>query len=87
MQIDELLWLDEVVDKLARKHDISPDEVRQVFETGPYFRYISKGRRSKDENVYAAYGQTEEGRYLSVFFIRKIGGAALIISARDMDDK
>jgi hypothetical protein len=87
MQIEELIWLDEVVDKLARKHNVSPDEVRQVFENRPRFRYISKGRRNKDEDVYAAYGQTDDGRYLTVFFIRKLGGAALIVSAREIDDK
>jgi uncharacterized DUF497 family protein len=64
-----------------------PGEVNEVFNSDPRFRYISKGRRLKDEGVYAAYGQTEAGRYLTVFFIRKLGGAALIISAREMDDK
>lgn len=37
--------------------------------------------------MYAAYGQTDAGRYLTVFFIHKPGGRALIISARDMDGK
>jgi uncharacterized DUF497 family protein len=32
-------------------------------------------------------GQTHEGRYLVVFFIWKTGGEALILSARDMDEK
>jgi uncharacterized DUF497 family protein len=36
------------------------------------------------EDVYVAYGQTDAGRYLSIFFIRKHGTAALPISARDM---
>jgi len=39
------------------------------------------------ENVYAAYGQTVSGRYLSAFFVLKEGGIALILSARDMDKK
>jgi len=38
------------------------------------------------ENMYAALGRTEEGRYLIVFFIHKLDGRALIISAREMDD-
>jgi uncharacterized DUF497 family protein len=37
--------------------------------------------------VYVAYGRTEEGRYLTVFFIHKQSGYALILSARDMDEK
>jgi len=30
-------------------------------------------------------GQTDSGRYLSMFFIHKPGKLALVISARDMD--
>jgi len=37
----------------------------------------------KHEDVYEAFGQTQQGRYLVVFFIHKTG-AALPISARDM---
>ncbi len=32
-------------------------------------------------------GQTEEGRYLTVYFVRKLTGEALIVSARDMSKK
>ncbi len=38
----------------------------------------------KGEHLYVAYGQTSEGRYLAVFFIRKPRSAALPISAREM---
>ena len=34
--------------------------------------------------MYSVYGQTENGRYLVVFFIYKRDKQALIISARDM---
>jgi hypothetical protein len=40
----------------------------------------------KGEDVYVAYGQSAAGRYLVVFYIRKMTGAVLPISARDMDD-
>jgi hypothetical protein len=36
---------------------------------------------------YNALGRTESGRYLSVFFIRKLGNKALIITARDMNTR
>ncbi len=39
---------------------------------------------TKGENLYVAYGQTNSGRYLIVFFVRKNKTAALPISARDM---
>lgn len=87
MRINDLIWLDEIVEKLAVKHQVVPGEVEQVFLSEPHFRFASKGRRTQDEDVYAAYGQTDAGRYLTVFFIHKPGGRALIISARDMDGK
>jgi uncharacterized protein len=87
MRIEDFIWLDEIVDKLDWKHQVSMIEVEQVFAGNPTFRFIAKGRRQKNENLYAAYGQTEAGRYLTVFFIRKPGNLALIVSARNMDDK
>ena len=87
MYIKDFIWLDEILEKLERKHKTLPTEVEQVFDSKPHFRYIAKGRRRKEENVYAAYGQTEAGRFLVVFFIYKPGNLALIISARDMDRK
>jgi hypothetical protein len=49
-------------------------------------RFIEHGHY-EGENLYAAYGQSEAGRYLTVFFILKPNQQALIISARDMDQK
>jgi hypothetical protein len=56
-----------------------------LFASNPHFRFIEKGH-VKGENMYAALGQSEEGGYLIAFFIHKLDGRALIISARDMDD-
>jgi len=33
---------------------------------------------------FPAFGQTDAGRYLTVFFVRKEDGRALILSARNM---
>jgi hypothetical protein len=52
----------------------------------PHIRFAEKGHRH-DENLYAAYGQTEAGRYIIVFFVLKRGRQALVISARDIDGK
>jgi uncharacterized protein len=87
MKIEDLIWLDEIVEKIQNKHKVSQVEVVQTFNHQPRFRYITKGRRQKNEDVYAAYGQTEAGPYLTVFFIHKPGNLALSISARDMDGK
>lgn len=85
MVIRKIIWKDQFVEKLASKHGVSIAEAEDVLNGNPHIRRVAKGR-VKDENVYAAFGQTEAGRYLIVFYIRKTSGALLPISARDMDD-
>jgi len=85
LKIKSVIWLDEIIDKLAQKHNVSQNEVREILRTSKHFRFVEKGHR-RGENVYATLGQTEAGRYLIVFFINKKTGEALIISARDMTD-
>lgn len=86
MYIDDFIWLPDIVDKLAYKHNVSPEEVEEVFFNQPRFLFAEKGNVA-GEDLYMALGQTDEGRYLNVFFIRKSGYSALIVSARDMDAK
>lgn len=86
MQIDEILWLSQFVEKLESKHNVTTMEVEEVFVNRPRFRLVAKGNRS-GEDVYSAMGQTDAGRYLIVFFILKSYHRALVVSARDMDRK
>lgn len=86
MRISGVIWLKDVIDKLAWKHNVSTDEVEQSFAGRPRFKFVERGR-FEGENLYAAYGRTDSGRYLTVFFIHKKTGEALILSARDMDRK
>ncbi len=86
MKIVRVIWLRDIVDKLEWKHQVRPDEVDEVFANQPRYRKVAKGR-VRGEDVYGAFGQTDAGRYLSVFFIQKPDQAALVISARDMDAK
>ena len=86
MYIDDFIWLPDIVDKLIVKHHVSQDEAEEIFFNRPRFRFIESGNRS-GENVYAAGGQTDAGRYLIVFFIYKSNNTALILSAREMDRK
>lgn len=85
MRITGFIWLEEYVEKLERKHHVSPAEVESVFDARPRYRFVEKGHRP-GENLYSAMGQTENGRYLVIFFVYKLDGQALIISVRDMDD-
>lgn len=86
MSIDDFIWLPEIVDKLAVKHHVTQDEAEDVFFNSPKYRFAESGHHP-GEDVYAALGQTDAGRYLVVFFIHKSGNRALILSARDMDQK
>ena len=84
MILNEVIWKDYFVEKFAAKHQVSTDEVEFVEFNRPHVRRSQKGY-VKSEDLYAAYGKTEAGRYLVVFFIRK-RTAALPISAREMTD-
>lgn len=87
MRIDDLIWLEQIVDKLEIKHQVIPDEVYEVFWNNPRFRYWEHGNVS-GEDVYRVMGRTDSGRYLVVFFVYKpTDHLALIISARGMTDK
>ena len=83
MNIDGFIWLEDIVEKLWQKHHVEENEVEEVFDSSPYFRFVENGHR-EGENVYAAFGQTNGGRYLIVFFVYKQNQQALIVSARDM---
>src|SRR3954447_19241616 len=84
MVIRQIIWKDEFVDKLADKHGVLIEEVEEVLNSNTHIRKVGKGQ-VKGEHVYAAFGQTEGGRYLVIIYIRKRTGALLPISARDMD--
>ena len=86
MLIREIIWLEEVVEKIEWKHNVSVMEVEQLFRSRPSFKKMLAGK-IQSEDVFRALGKTDAGRYLIIFFILKRTNEALIISARDMDSK
>lgn len=86
MRIVDVLWLRNIVDKLAVKHHVETYEVEQALGNRPKIRFVEKGERP-GEDVYMALGQTGDGRYLSILFIYKHTNEALILSARNMAPK
>lgn len=84
MVIRKIIWKDQCVEKLERKHGVSAFEVEEVLSSKPLLRRVAKGR-TKNQDVYSALGQTYAGRYLIVFQIHKGEGMVLPISARDMN--
>lgn len=87
LKIYSIIWIDEIVDKLAVKHNVGIEEVEEVLHYRPQIRFLEKGDRKK-EDLYVALGHNESGRYLAVMFIYKpLTNAVLILSARDMTYK
>lgn len=82
--IDDIIWLDAIVDKLLWKHNVLTSEVEEVL-TGNCRVFKKEKGRVEREHLYNILGRTENGRYLSVFFIRKLGNKAMIVTARDMN--
>ncbi|MDQ1317386.1 MAG: uncharacterized protein QG588_1038 [Candidatus Poribacteria bacterium] len=74
---------EDVLEHIEQKHNIQEHEVYEIFDNYPYIRRIEKGERP-GEDIYSAFGRTNAGRYLIVFFIKKRNGHSLIRSARDM---
>lgn len=86
MKTGRRIWLPAVREKIISKHGVDPDEAEHVFRSHPHVRFARKGHR-RGEDVYFAMGKSSGGRLLIVFFIRKLSGEALVISARDMSAK
>jgi len=64
--INEIIWKQEFVDKLSFRHRVPIEEVEEVFGKSPVIRKVGRGH-IKGENVYAAYSQIHNGRYMVVF--------------------
>ncbi|MEO7632680.1 MAG: hypothetical protein ABIU20_04735 [Blastocatellia bacterium] len=56
----ECLWKDQFVEKLARKHHVSVDEVEEVFRNAPRFDFVSKGH-VVGEKVYGRWDGLMQG--------------------------
>jgi uncharacterized protein len=86
LEITQLIWLEDIVDKLHWKHNVEEHDVIEVLENSPKFIFKEKGYK-EGEDVYAAFGRTLTGRFLSLFFVYTQDKRAIIVSARDMTDK
>lgn len=86
MRIENVQWLPQFEEKINVKHQLTRSEVEEVLFNRPSVRFVEYGDQA-GEDLYAVYGQTFAGRYVTVFFVLKTGNTALVISARDMDTK
>jgi uncharacterized DUF497 family protein len=77
MVISRIIWKAQYVEKLATKHGVSVEEAEEVLRPKPHIRKVGRGH-VKGEHVYAAYGQSDAGRYLVAtnLFSPLFGGVA-----------
>lgn len=80
MRLVEVVWVQEIAEKVERKHGLKPEDVEETC-FGPS-THIRKGRHGR----YALLGRTDAGRYVIVFFEKLGQGRILIITARDMTE-
>ena len=84
--IEDIIWPESVLEKITWKHGILPCEVEEVLSSKCKIFKKEKGK-VEGEHLYNALGKTNSGRYLSVFFIRKMDNKALILTARTMNKR
>ena len=84
MLLDDVIWMERIVEKLAWKHNVLTSDVEEVLSGNCRIFKKEKGR-VEGEHLYNALGRTKGGRYLSIFFIKKLDNKALIVTARDMN--
>lgn len=75
--------MEEVVEKLHRKHGVEAEEVQEVLDGRFRIRRIERGK-VRGEALFMPLGRSRAGRYLAVFPLLKQDGRALVVSARDM---
>lgn len=84
-QLEGFEWDEGNRDKNRLKHKVSSGECEELFFNQPLI-ILDDEAHSREEKRYAAYGVTNEGRKLMVYFtVRKI--KYRVISARDMHRK
>ena len=75
MRVSRFEWDKANIEHIAR-HQVTPEEVEEVFAGQNIIK------RTRD-GMYQAFGNTDDGRYLFVVFVRK-KGMIRVITGRDM---
>jgi len=43
LKLTGIIWLEEIIEKIDRKHHVTQDEVREILRTSSHFRFVEKG--------------------------------------------
>lgn len=60
MRLYEVIWKESFVDKIERKHRVTPEEVEQVLFSKPHLCRAEKGRSIQGEDLYVAYVKQQQ---------------------------
>jgi hypothetical protein len=74
MRITGFIWIEEILDKLLRKHDVQGQEVVEVFDGNPKFRFVEKGNREGEHVTPPWVKRTREGISSYSLFTKKTAG-------------
>lgn len=66
MRIEGVIWLRDIVDKLAFKHHVETDEVEEVLNGKPKFRFVEKGERKEETVPVRAFHLQEDERSVDI---------------------
>lgn len=83
MRRAELIWLPIVVHRMERQHNLTQNQVEEMFTNQPNYRYLGEGHLFA--SMGAAFGRANDGRHITVIFTKKSQSEMMIISARDMN--
>jgi len=78
-------WDEGNIDKNLFRHRVQNWECEQIFFNDPLI-ILDDPKHSLSEKRWAAFGQTDAGRFLAIIFTRR-GKLLRVISARDMNRK
>jgi hypothetical protein len=81
--ITELVFDERNVEHIAR-HGVIPEEIEEVCYLNPFF---TRARSRRGKRRYRVIGQTEDGRYLTIFLEPLGKGVYYPITARDATSK
>ena len=84
-QFNGFQWDGGNIDKNLLKHQVHNWECEQIFFNEPLI-ILDDPKHSLSEKRWAAFGQTDAGRFLAIVFTKRIK-LLRVISARDMNRK
>ncbi|HID11379.1 MAG TPA: BrnT family toxin [Candidatus Latescibacteria bacterium] len=84
-RVTRLVWDEDVIEKLERKHGLTTREVEEACFNPS--RLVLKGPKRWKKRRYLVYSQTDAGRYILVVLEPLARGEARVITARDLKEK